>query len=171
MLSIAALGLAAASAATSPPLMPTSSWWEKITVTYDSSGSQRSCSYETSFTGGPEGCDDLKIDAGLAKTAAGGAIQTKITFERRFTPGAAPDFQKLDAGDTLLGGHVMMVAVGRDGAVRGCSIIAASRGATPDYGCDEVRAERFQASTREARDESQVGFLTVLVYGHQEDVA
>ena len=74
------------------------------------------------------------------------------------------------AGDALLGGLLMMVAIGRDGAVRGCSVVAETGEARPDYGCDEVRAERFQASVGGAAQDSQVGILTVLVYGHEEEV-
>ena len=41
--------------------------------------------------------------------------------------------------------------------------------AKPEYGCEQVRAERFQASLGGEQD-SQLGTLTVLVYGHKEEV-
>lgn len=170
MLSIAAIALAAASAATSPSPMPSSPWWERITVTYDGKGSQRSCAYETSLSEGRETCAIEDAAAGPAGRGTPG-VQTTITFERRFTPGAMPTFAKLEPGDTLLGGHVMRVAIDGSGTVRGCSVVAASGDARPAYDCDEVRAERFQASTGGAAQGPYTGFLTVLVYGREEQIA
>lgn len=180
MLSFAAIALAAASAATTPAasaattptLMSNSPWWEKITVTYDGNGSHRSCNYETNLSyGDADACDLDSASASPAKPASGPAgVQTKITFERRFTPGAAPDLQSLEPGDTLIGGLMMMVSFGQDGAVRGCSVIAETGEDRPAYGCDQVRAERFKASARVAAQDSLLGFLTVLVYGHEEEV-
>ena len=172
MLSFASIALAAASAAASPAPMSTTSWWERITVTYDGAGLERSCDYETSFSrSGPQRCEVETAPASMRKCPGGVAgVQTKITFERRFTPGAPRDLDSLKPGDTFLGGHVMMVAIGRDGSVSGCSIVAASGEARPAYGCEQVRAERFQASAGGAARESQVGFLTVFVYGHEEEI-
>jgi hypothetical protein len=172
VLSFAALALAAASPATSTDVLSTAPWWERITVTYGEDGSQRSCNYESSRSfGGAEACgsDDDQSAAKAPATRAAG-VQTRITFERRFTPGATPNAQSLEPGDALLGGLLMMVAIGRDGAVRGCSVVAETGEARPDYGCNEVRAERFQASVGGAAQDSQVGILTVLVYGHEEEV-
>lgn len=170
MLSIAAIALAAAPAATSTPHMPTSPWWEKITVTYDGEGSQRSCAYETSLSDGRAACE---VEEAPASPDAGGTpgVQTTITFERRFTPGAMPNVSKLEPGDTLLGGHVMRVAIDGNGAVRGCSVVAESGESSPGYGCEEVRAERFKASVSATAQEPQTGFLTVLVYGREEQIA
>ena len=171
MLSIAALALAAATATTSPDVLSTTPWWEKITITYGDDGSHRSCNYETSRSyGGAEPCDDESRPVSAAKATTGSAgKQTKITFERSFTPGAMPNIREMEPGDALLGGLVMMVAIDREGSVRGCSVVAETGEAKPAYGCDEVRAERFQASAAGAQD-SQLGTLTVLVYGHEEEV-
>jgi len=172
VLSFAALALAAASPATSTDVLSITPWWERITITYGDDGSQRSCDYESSRSfGGVEACesDDDQSAAKAPATRAAG-VQTRITFERRFTPGATPNAQSLEPGDALLGGLLMMVAIGRDGAVRGCSVVAETGEARPDYGCNEVRAERFQASVGGAAQDSQVGILTVLVYGHEEEV-
>lgn len=170
MLSFAATVLAAASAATSPALISNSPWWEKVTVTYGDDGSHRACNYESSLALEGEGaCDAATASAGKAGKSAAG-VQTKITFERRFTPGAMPASKSLEPGDTLIGGLMMMVAFDQNGAVRGCSVLAETGEARPDYGCDEVRAERFQASVGGASQNSQLGVLTVLVYGHEEEV-
>ena len=183
MLSFAAIAMAAASAATSPVLTtpavttPTltsnTPWWEKITVTYDGNGSHRACNYETSlaYAQTEEACDMHSKPAEAAKAAASNAgVQTKITFERRFTPGTPPELDALQPGDTLIGGLMMLVAIGEDGAVRACSVIAESGDDKPSYGCEQVRAERFQASIGSKPKDSRVGFLTVLVYGHEEEV-
>jgi hypothetical protein len=170
VLSFAAIALAAASAATTPALMSNSPWWEKVTVTYGDDGSHRECNYESSLALEGEGaCDEVSGSAvKVTKSAAG--VQTKITFERRFTPGAMPASKALEPGDTFIGGLMMMVAFDRSGAVRGCSVLAETGEARPDYGCDQVRAERFQASVGGASKDSQLGVLTVLVYGHEEEV-
>ena len=173
MLSFAAIALAAASAATTPTLTSNTPWWEKITVTYDGNGSHRACNYETSlaYAQTKEACDLGSARADAAKAAASNAgVQTKITFERRFTPGTLPKLDSLQPGDTLIGGLMMLVAIGEDGAVRACSVIAESGEDKPSYGCEQVRAERFQASIGPAPKDSRVGFLTVLVYGHEEEV-
>ena len=170
MLSIAALALAAASPATSPDILSTAPWWEKITITYGDDGSQRSCHYETSRPfAGTEACDESpQVSAAKATTGSAG-VQTKITFERSFTPGALPNIRDMEPGDAMLGGLVMMVAIDRNGSVRGCSVVAETGDAKPEYGCEQVRAERFQASLG-AEQDSQLGTLTVLVYGHKEEV-
>lgn len=173
MLSLAALALAAASAASSPPLTSVAPWWERITVTISADGSQQSCRYETNLAGKTgEGCSASSAPADV-KRASGKAngTQTKITFERRFTPGQRPDFGELSAGDTLLGGQVMMLAIDGEGAVRACEVVAESGEAKPAYSCDEARAERFQASARREAGEARLGYMTVLVYGHEEQVA
>ena len=186
MLSLAAIALAAASVATTPaasaattpalttPTLTSSTpWWEKITVTYDGNGSHRACNYETSlaYAQTQEACDMGSAKAEAAKAAASNAgVQTKITFERRFTPGSPPELDALQPGDTLIGGLMMLVAISEDGSVRACSVIAESGDDKPSYGCDQVRAERFQASLGSTQKDSRVGFLTVLVYGHEEEV-
>lgn len=178
MLSFAAIAMAAASAATTPALTTpaltsNTPWWEKITVTYDGNGSHRACDYETSlaYVLTQEACDMRSAQTETAKAAASNAgVQTKITFERRFTPGAPPELDALQPGDTLIGGLMMLVAISEDGSVRACSVIAESGEDKPSYGCEQVRAERFQASLGSAQKDSRVGFLTVLVYGHEEEV-
>ena len=170
MLSIAALALAAATAPTSTDTLSTAPWWEKITVTYGDDGSHRSCNYETSHALGTEACDAETTPVTEAKAAvSNGGVQTKITFERSFTPGAMPNLRDMEPGDKLIGGLVMMVAINRDGSVQGCSVVAETGEAKPEYGCEQVRAEKFQASLGAAQD-SQLGTLTVLVYGHEEEV-
>ncbi|MDQ3246675.1 MAG: hypothetical protein M3Q52_07265 [Pseudomonadota bacterium] len=168
MLSMVALALAAASAASASPLTQASPWWEKITVTMSGDGSTENCRYETSTAGaGAEAC---KVeDIGPLREMAGGesGTYTTITFERRFNPGEQPDIGSLAAGDSLLGAQVMAVAINGEGAVSGCRVIAASGGLLPDYSCDDARAERFQASTGGQAPDATQGFVTVLVYGHQ----
>jgi hypothetical protein len=173
VLSLAALALAAAAATNSPAPTSTAPWWEKITYTISADGNQQACRYETSLAGkGRESCDVDSAPADVRRTSASaGGARTQITFERRFTPDKQPDFGELSAGDTLLGGQVMMLAIDRDGAVRACEVVAESGEAKPAYSCDEVRTERFQSSAGRGAGEAQLGFMTVLVYGHEESVA
>ena len=172
MLKIAALILAAASTASPPALVSTASWWEKVTVTISGDGTPRSCHYRSSLVGTAGQACDVEAKAselGASKSGSNDEL-TSITFERRFSPTVRPEAAKVEAGDTLLGGQVMALAIGADGAVRGCRVVASAGGMTPDYGCDEAKAERFQASATTA-DEIAQGYLTVLVYGHAENVA
>lgn len=168
MLSLAAVALAAASAASSPLLTSSSPWWEKIVVT-TSGPSQQSCRYESSLSGnGAEACDAASARA-AARRAAG--AYTSITFERRFSPGELPELRPLQAGDKLLGGQIMAVEIDSAGSVRACQVLAASGKLLPDYGCDEARAERFQASARGGKPDSHIGYFTILVYGHAGQIA
>jgi hypothetical protein len=173
VLSLAAILLSAASAASSPALTSTAPWWERITVTMTADGNHQSCRYETSLPDkNSEACDVTKAAADFERTSAsGGGTQTKITFERRFTPGRRPDVGSMSPGDTLLGGQVMMLAIDGSGAVRACEVVAESGEAKPAYGCDEARSERFEAKAGRGTGEAGLGYLTVLVYGHEEHVA
>jgi len=93
---------------------------------------------------------------------------TRITFERRFSPAqtaAAPP-----AGDMLLGQQVMALAIGAKGTVEGCEIVSTSGDVRPDYGCNEAKAEKFQAGVRTGSAETKQGYMTIIVYGHSEQV-
>lgn len=177
MLKLAALAMAAASTASSPTLVSNAPWWEKVTVTIAGDGKPQACEYSASHgAGAASECDvvDAPSTSGVSESAAvstGSSDQfTKITFERRFIPGnSAPAKPNLQPGDTLLGGQVMALAIDEAGSVQGCRVVAKAGSVTPDYGCDEATAEKFQASAGEAAPPQ--GFMTVLVYGHQENVA
>lgn len=173
MLTIAALlmAAAAASAQPSPALISTASWWEKVTVTVTGDGKAQSCKYETSLrTADPANCD--VVGGSLGESASGSNEEfTRITFERRFSPRAESAAASLPAGDTLLGRHVMALAIDATGAVQGCRVVASSGDLTPDYGCDEAKAEKFEASAGRIAKPQRQGFMTVLVYGHAEHLA
>ena len=168
MLGLAALILAAASANASPALTSASPWWEKITYTMTGGGGQQSCIYQSSLAGARRCAGDEDSSPVGAKSATG--AYTRITIERRFTPGLQPDRGGLESGDTLLGGQVMALAIDGTGAVRSCKILAATGDVRPAYSCNEARAERFEASARESLQVRQ-GFMTILVYGHEGQLA
>lgn len=173
MLSIAALALAAASAASSPALATTSPWWEKVTYTISGDGAQQSCRYESSVAPiNAAICDseDAPTPVRAAAPSSTGAY-TRITIERRFTPGDRLDPGTLQPGDTLIGGRVMALAIDTAGVVRNCRTLAASGDVQPAYDCDEARAERFEASGDRPHAEHRVGFLSIIVYGHEAQVA
>ncbi len=174
MLALAALMLASASPTPSPTLTSTAPWWEKFTFTMTGDGTQQACQYATSLpvTAAP-GCGDDSDDAdatnaGLQQAGSSpGGTYTKITIERRFTPATRPDPVKLETGDTLLGEQVLALAIDGSGAVKSCAIVGKSGEMKPPYGCNEARSEKFAANASSA-PELRHGFMTVLVYGHEE---
>lgn len=179
---IAALALASTAqtlGAQSPAtLTSANSWWEKVTVTVSDDGTTHSCRYETSVQ--PAQGQDCSTDGGanakmLGASAAGGQQSakdqyTRITFERRFTPGMTPQTETLAPGETLLGGQVMALAIDARGAVKHCRIVATSGAVTPQYGCEDAAAEKFEASAGNAKASTGArdGYMTILVYGHSE---
>jgi hypothetical protein len=166
---------AAASADSSSTLVSAAPWWEKVTVTMDGNGKPEACSYQTSINPAKaEDCDVGSEQAAMAtKESAQRGELTRITFERRFTPGEAPGKPDLHVGDTLLGGQVMALAIDARGAVKNCKIVAASGAMRPEYGCDDASAEKFQASYGAGKKQApeREGYMTILVYGHSEHMA
>jgi hypothetical protein len=173
VLNIAALVLAAATAQ-SPALQSSAPWWEKLTVTITGDGTARSCSYETSVGNAkPAECAVDGAAAAVGASSGGAKSQlTRITFERRFIPnGVQPTQMAIKPGDTLLGGQVMALAIDGEGAVAGCKIVAQTGEMTPDYGCAEAKAERFEARASRNAQAPKQAYMMVLVYGHEEQVA
>ena len=174
MLKLAALAFAASTTLATPatnenPLDATGPWWEKITVTMTGDGKPQSCRYESSV-GGKDSCAVEGNDGKAVGKSDNSEQFTKITFERRFAPGEKlPDAGKLHPGDTLIGGSIMALAIDAKGAVKGCEVVATSGGVKPDYGCEEAAAEKFAASTN-APSEPKQAYMTILVYGHSEQV-
>ena len=172
---LAALALAPMTPTATEAKLPAVPWWERITVTVDGNGQSQGCLY-TSSRG--ENSNDCSVEAAAqdskSEHSAGARDEvTRITFERRFTPGTLPAADaKVEAGDTLIGGEVMALAIDEHGSVRNCKVVATSGDMAVDYGCAEARAERFQASARKGGPVMQrQGYMTVLVYAHSEHVA
>ena len=170
---LAALALAPVAPVTDAKL-PAAPWWERITVTVDGNGQSQGCLY-TSSSG--ERSNDCKVEAADSSTGEHSATArdqvTRITFERRFTPGAltAADAE-VETGDTLIGREVMALAIDGRGSVKTCKVVATSGDMSMDYGCAEAQAERFKASARRGEPMAQrQGYMTVMVYAHAEHVA
>jgi hypothetical protein len=170
VLALAALALAATSANASPALTTATPWWEKVTYTISDDGAQQVCRYETSLSrAGEQGCGEDEGAAAIHEASSGSpGPYTKITIERRFTPGSSPNPVALETGDTLLGGQVMALAIDGNGAVQSCQLIGASGEVKTPYGCEEAKAERFEASASSAPTQVRYGYMTILVYGHEE---
>lgn len=174
MLKLAALAFAASTTLATPQTAETTldasgPWWEKITVTMTGDGQPQSCRYESSISGA-DVCAVEGADAKSAGKSDNSEQFTKITFERRFAPGAQlPDVDRLHPGDTLIGGSIMALAIDAAGSVKGCKVVATHGGVKPDYGCEEATAEKFAASTN-APAQPAPATLTILVYGHSEHV-
>ena len=157
-----------APASDSTPLESAAPWWEKITVTVDDKGTQQSCRYETS-TAGSAACDKEIADSIRPGKGIQGQFK-KVTFERRFSPGGQLDAGKLQPGDMLLGRQVMFLTIDAKGAIQSCKVVASSGDAPPDYGCEEAKQEQFKAEASADATERQA-FMTVLAYGHLEQIA
>jgi len=174
---LAALALSSGISGTAATQLPAAPWWERITVTVDGNGDSSGCLY-TSSSG--ERSNDCTVDASAASddsaTGEHSAVArdqvTRITFERRFTPGAltAAD-ASLQTGDTLIGREVMALAIDGRGSVKTCKVVSTAGEMTLSYGCAEARAEKFQASMRRGEAAEREGFMTVLIYAHPEHVA
>ena len=160
---------ATASASNTSTLVSNAPWWERITVTMSGDGKPEACRYETSLKTAAEDCDVTSGPAAMVTKASEtkGEV-TRITFERRFTPGVPPAKPDLAAGDTLLGGEMMALAIDPHGAVKGCKVVAQSGAMRPEYSCDDATAERFQASVGGAPKAERAGYMTIIVYGHSE---
>jgi len=161
-----------ASAKADPALSPISEWWEKVTVTLAGDGKSNSCRYETSLI--PDAAKDCDV-SGDPKALGADAPQskdqfTRLTFERRFNPGSmAPQDAALQTGDTLLGRQVLSLAIDASGKVNGCRVIAKSGDMTPAYNCEDAQSEHFEASAaKPGASDAHEGFMTILVYGHEE---
>lgn len=168
---IAALALASTTAQSPSTLDSSASWWERVTVTVAGDGETHSCRYESSLQpNGAQACDVDGSPAALASESGAKAQYTRITFERRFSPGAKLELNDLEPGETFLGGQVMSLAIDSAGAVQGCKIVARSGSMRPGYSCEDAAAERFQASAAKPQAGPREGFMTILVYGHSEHI-
>lgn len=144
-------------------------------MTVSDDGKTQSCRYESSLK--PSAGKDCSVTSSESATAtranSSGAKDgfTRITFERRFNPGTKPDMT-LQPGEVLLSGQMMALAIDGAGAVKGCHVVATSGSVTPQYGCSEAEAERFEASAGSAHATApeREGYLTIIVYGHSEHV-
>ena len=169
---IAALALASASTQSPATLTSTAPWWERVTILVADDGQAKSCRFESSLE--PKGGKDCTVDATQASTAKGSGAKdqfTRLTFERRFTPGAKPDLDKLQPGETMLGGRLMALAIDAKGAVENCRIVATSGSVAPQYGCADLKAERFEASVGGGTStEPREAYMSIVVYGHSEHV-
>ena len=177
--SLAAMALILASApslatqakSTSDRLSSSAPWWERVTVTLSGDGNTHSCQYETSLVPtNSKNCDVEGDPQALGADAPAAKDQfTRLTFERRFSPGAEVSIDSgVAPGDTLLGRQVMALAIDAAGAVKGCRVVARSGDMTPAYGCKDAAAEHFEASAAKAAEPAREGVMTVLVYGHEE---
>lgn len=181
-LALAAVALSAAAASTvtptptsavaSPALMSHLPWWETVTVTIAGNGQAQGCEYRTSLLPlASKACDVVGAPGQMSGASASKDQYTRLTFERRFRPatgGIAED--QLPSGDMLIGSQVLALAIDAKGAVAGCEIVAATGDLTPDYGCKEAVAEQFEASARSGQSATRTGYMSILVYGHSENI-
>lgn len=164
-----ALILAAVSAQASPSLSSAAPWWEKVTYTISGDGAE-TCRFESSLAGA-RSCQEEAGSSPVSGAGGSSGTYTKITIERRFSPGGQPDAVGLQAGDTLLGGRVLALSIDEAGEVQSCKTLVASGDLRPAYGCDEAKAERFSASAGDTSPQMRQAYMTIIVYGHEEYLA
>lgn len=172
LFSAAGVAGAAIKSSSSDTLVSTAPWWEKVTVTIAGNGKPAACRFETSLKPDqPRDCDVVASHSAVLKSASARSNEefTRITFERRFTPGAEVPAAALQPGDQLLGKQVLALAIDGQGAVKNCHIVDAGGDMRPEYGCADAAAEHFQASAATAKAAPQrEATMTILVYGHSE---
>jgi len=167
-----ALFAVALAAAAPPPVLESSvPWWERVTVTVDDKGKQQSCRYQISLSpSATKACDD-EMAASIGAGARGRfGVYSKMTFERRFSPGRQLDSGRLHPGDQLLGRQVMFMTFDAKGSIESCRVVAATGDMAFEYDCDEARKEQFRAHAS-ADPAARQAFMTVLAYGHMEQMA
>jgi len=170
-MSIAATASSSAASTAGDALVSNSPWWEKVTVTVSSDGKPRSCTFQSSLR--PTDQEACEVDGNQTALGDGAGAKdqyTRITFERRFSPGPRPEAAADRPGETFLGGQMLALAIDSAGSVKGCKVVATSGSMTPDYGCAQAAAERFEASAAQEKMSARSGYMTVLVYGHAEHV-
>jgi hypothetical protein len=169
---VLAFVLAALAASTSSPALEISvPWWERVTVTVDDKGKQQSCQYEVSLVpAGAKPCDE-ELAASLPSGRGPTGRFSKMTFERRFSPGRRPDSGQLPAGDELLGRKVLFLTFDADGSLSSCDVVAATGDMAFRYDCEQARKEQFRVLASAANGGAHQAFMTVLAYGHSEHIA
>lgn len=152
-------------------------WWEKVIIRMTSDGEAQGCQYQTSRpAAAATNCDVVGGSTASAQAASSSTSSAKdgyttITFERRFSPGTeAPGEAELAAGEKLLGREVMALAIDHAGKVNGCRVVDSSGETGLAYGCDEASNEKFAANGAAGSMPARHGFMTILVYGHNEHV-
>ena len=170
---LALLAAALAASASSPALDATRPWFERITVTLDGDGKQQSCKYQHSLSPkAPEPCEKDMAET-IPSLSSGGerGLYSKLTFERRFSPGPKLDSGHLQTGDKLLGQQVMFLTIASDGSMQSCRVVGRSGEMLPAYGCKEARSEQFKVRAGATMQAPRQAFMTIMVYGHQEQIA
>ncbi|MCL6683147.1 hypothetical protein [Sphingomonas alba] len=175
-----ALFAAAIAASTPAPATPSDlvlesavPWFERITVTLDDKGAQKSCKYQFSLSQtGAEDCDkDMAASVGPKQAKGQDGVYSKLTFERRFSPGTKLDTGKLPTGDKLLSQQVLFLTIDAKGEIGSCKVLATSGDLLPAYDCDQAKTEQFKVAASAPAGTQSEAFMTVTVYGHQEQIA
>ena len=167
-----ALFAAALAASTPSPVLESSvPWWERITVTVDDKGKQQSCQYEMSLSSdGAKACDETTAASVTGGAKGPSGVFSKVTYERRFSPGGQLDSGRLRPGDELLGRQVMFLTIGAEGSIESCHVVATTGEVAFEYNCDAARKEQFRAPAS-AGPGTRQAFMTILAYGHTEQIA
>jgi hypothetical protein len=77
----------------------------------------------------------------------------------------------LQPGDQLLGRQVMYLTISPEGSIDSCRVVSTSGDMPPEYDCDEVKSEQFRAQASASSAAPRQAFMTILAYGHMEQIA
>ena len=95
---------------------------------------------------------------------------TRITFERRFTPGREPASAELQPGETLLGQPGDGAGDRRRGQRQRLQGRVRHRGDDPGLRLQGCRRRKVRGERRQGDSHGREGVMTILVYGHAEHV-
>ena len=70
----------------------------------------------------------------------------------------------------LLGQQVMFLTIGDDGSIQSCRVVGTSGDMLPAYGCAEAKTEQFRVAASASSDAPRQAFMSIRVYGHQEQI-
>ena len=147
-------------------------WWERISVTIDDKGKQQACTYRSSLSPGGEACGQAmaaSVQPRQAEVQSG--LFSKLTFERRFSPGPKLESAPMQPGDELIGQQVLFLTIKSDGSIASCRILAKSGEMRFNYGCEQAQGEQFRVPASAQVGAFRQAFMTITAFGHQEQIA
>jgi hypothetical protein len=146
-------------------------WWERISVTIDDRGKQQACTYRSSLLPAGEACDrEMAASVRPRQAASQSGLFSRLTFERRFSPGPKLESAPMQPGDELIGQQVLFLTINADGSIASCRILARSGEMHFNYGCDQAQGEQFRVPASAPAGATRQAFMTITAFGHQEQI-
>lgn len=162
----AATALSTGSANASSQLLPAqAAWWERVDVTLSEDGAARGCEFTASHSRAQD-CDVVSKASMTEAASPANAQLTKMTIERRFTPGErVPGTVETDIGDALIAASLLELTIDSDGSVAECRMVGQAGDSAPGFGCTDARAERYAPTAGGSH-----GYMTIAISAHREQI-